>query len=166
MTRRCAGIAFIGLAVLLPGCGYRTGELFRPNIDTIHVEMFASKEFRRDLEFKLTEAVKKRINVDTPYRLAAKEKADTILTGEVLEERQAAFAPDYESRLPREKQLTLAVRVQWKDLRSGRVLVDQPVELQAADYLTPTGETEKFAQERAIDLMAKRIVAKMYREDW
>lgn len=165
MSPRRAFLVFLVLAAALPGCGYRAGELFRPNIETVCVEMFASKEFRRDLEFQLTEAVKKRINLDTPYRLAPKEKADTILEGEVLEQRQAAFAPDPQSRLPRDKQLTLAVRIQWKDLRSGRVLVDQPVELQTADYLPPAGETEKFAQERAIDLLARRIVAKMY-DEW
>jgi len=33
------------------------------------------------------------------------------------------------------------------------------------DYLTPTGETEKFAQERAVDGLARQIVAKMY-EEW
>jgi len=157
-------LGVLAALVVLPGCGYRAGELYRPNIETVHVEMFASKEFRRELEFKLTEAVKKRIGADTPYRLAPKEKADTILSGEVLEERQAAFAPDFRSRLPREKQLTLAVRVQWKDLRSGRMLVDQPVELQAADYVPPSGEREAWAQERAIDLLARKIVAKMYAE--
>lgn len=162
MSRCIAGGALILLTLLLTGCGYRTGELYRPGVDTVHVEIFASREFRRDLEFWLTEAVKKRINTDTPYRLAAREKADTILTGEVLEERQAAFAPDYESRLPREKQLTLAVRIRWKDLRSGKMLVDKPVLLQAADYLPPAGEREAFAQQRSIDLLARRIVAQMY----
>jgi hypothetical protein len=127
--------------------------------------MFGSREFRRDLEFMLTEAVKKRIGADTPYRLAAREKADTILTGEVLEERQAAWAPDFLSRQPREKQLTLAVKLQWRDVRTGKLLADVPVQLQTVDYLTPTGETEKFAQERAVDGLARQIVAKMY-EDW
>ncbi|TWT40566.1 hypothetical protein RAS1_42790 [Phycisphaerae bacterium RAS1] len=165
---RTATVA-LGLIVLLgfTGCGYRAGagELYRPGIRTVYVEMFASKEFRRDLEFSLTEAVKKRIGADTPYKLAAREKADTILKGELLEERQAAFAPDFASRLPREKQLTLAVRVEWKDLRSGELLIDQPVLLQSVDYLTPTGETEAFGQQKAIDKLAARIVAQMY-DDW
>ncbi len=147
------------------GCGYRAGGPYRSDIRTVYVEMIGSKEFRRDIEFTLTEAVKKRISMETPYRLAAKEKADTILRAEVLEERQAAFAPDFRSRQPREKQLVLAVQVQWKDLRSGKLLVDQPALLQAADYLPPAGETEEFAQERAIDRLASRIVAKMY-ESW
>jgi hypothetical protein len=147
------------------GCGYRAGGPYRTDIHTVYVEMAGSKEFRRDLEFTLTEAIKKRIGTDTPYRLAAREKADTILETEVLEERQAAFTPDFRSRQPREKQLTLAVRVQWKDVRTGRILVDHPALLQAADYLTPTGETEKLAQERVIDRLAAKIVAMMY-EDW
>lgn len=146
------------------GCGYGTNGHFRTGIESVHVEMFASKEFRRDLEFMLTEAVKKRIAIDTPYRLVSKEKADTILKGEVLEERQAAFAPDFRSRLPRDKQLTLAVQVEWKDLRSGEILLDRPV-LQSVDYLPPAGESEKLAQQRVIDKLAMRIVAGMY-DDW
>ena len=165
MSYRNGLISLVVTLAALSGCGYRAGELYRPNIETVHVEIFASREFRRELEFKLTEAVKKRIGLDTPYRLAPPEKADTILKGEVLEVRQAAFATDYETRLPREKQLTLAVRVQWKDLRSGHMLIDQPVELQAVDYLPPAGESEPFAQERAIDRLAAKIVAKMY-DEW
>ncbi len=149
----------------LAGCGYRAGGPFRGGIETVYVDMVGSREFRRDLEFKLTEALKKRIGTDTPYRVVAREKADTILSAEVLEQRTAAFAPDYRSQQPREKQLTLAVRVQWKDARSGRILVDQPVQLQTADYVVPPGETEALAQERVIDRLAARIVAMLY-EDW
>lgn len=157
-------LAALGLGGTV-GCGYRHGGIHRCDVQTVYVDMFGSKEFRRDLEFKLTEAIKKRINLDTPYRLAPPEKADTILKGELLEERQAAFAQDYASRQPREMVLVLAARVQWKDLRSGRVLIDQPVELQAADYVPPEGQPEALAQERAINLLAARIVAKMY-EEW
>lgn len=147
------------------GCGYKAGGPYRTDVHTVCVEMVGSREFRRDMEFQLTEALKKRIGTNTPYKLAPREKADTILTAELLEERQTAFAPDYRSRQPREKTLTLAVKLLWKDVRTGRILVDQPVELQAVDYLTPTGETEKFAQEKAVDALARQIVEKMY-EDW
>jgi len=149
----------------LGGCGYSSDQLFRTDVKTVYVEMFASREFRRDLEFLLTEAVKKRIATDTPYRLAPREKADTILRGEVLEERQAAFAPDFLTRQPRDKQMTLAVRVRWQDVNTGRLLMEREVLLQAVDYLPPAGETEKFAQQRAVDRLAARIVAQMY-NDW
>ena len=166
MSSPALRLGFLGLALsTLVGCGYRAEGLFRPNIDTIAIDMFESREFRRNLEFQLTEAVKKRINLETPYRLAPKETADTILRGEVLEERQAAFAPDFASRIPRETQLTLAVRVEWKDLRTGEILLDRPVLLQAVDYLRPTGETERYAQQVVIDKLAARIVSEMY-ADW
>jgi len=161
------GALVIGVAWLLTGlagCGYRAGGPYRSDIHTVYVDMAGSKEFRRGLEFQLTEALKKRIAMDTPYRLAARQDADTIFTTEVLEERQAAFAPDFQSKQPRDVQLTLVVRVQWKDVRSGRLLVDQP-QLQAADYLPPAGESEALAQERSIDRLAARIVSLMA-DEW
>jgi hypothetical protein len=160
-----ARVGLLLLVAVLSGCGYRWGAPWREDIRTVYVDMAGSKSFRREMEFKLTEALKKRIAVETPYRLAAKEKADTILQTEVLGEQQAAFAPDFRSRLPREKQLTLAVRVQWKDVRTGRILADHPAVLQSADYLVGAGEPEDLAQERAIDRLAARIVSMLY-EDW
>lgn len=150
---------------VLPGCGYSARGPFRTDIESVHVEVFDSREFRRDIEYNLTEAVKKRIGADTPYRVVSKERADTILRGELLEERQAAFAPDVRSRLPRETQLVLALRVEWKDLRSGQVLFERSFLLQGVDYVTPVGETEKFAQQKAVDGLARRIVRGLY-EEW
>jgi hypothetical protein len=164
-TPSVLAIVPLALALAITGCGYKAGGPYRPGIKTVFVAMAESKEFRRDLEFTLTEYLKKRLATDTPYRLADRQNADTILETEVLEERQMAWAPDFETRQPREKQLTLAVRVRWKDIRTGRILVDQPVLLQSADYSLQLGETEAFAQERALDRMAGRIIALMY-DDW
>lgn len=151
----------IGLSAAT-GCGYSQRAVFRDDIRTVHVEIFTTREFRRDLEFMLTEAVKKRIETDTPYRLASREKADTILRGEVRQVRQAAFAPDPRTRQPRDKQMTLAIRLQWKDQRSGKYLLDQDVLLQAIDYLPPGGESEAFAEQKLIDRMAARVVRRLF----
>lgn len=150
---------------LLAGCGYDSGSVFRTDIETVHVPMFESRTFRRDLEFQLTEAVKKKIATDTPYRIAPFEKADTVLSGEVLEERQAAYAPDFATRQPRDEQMTMIVRVKWTDQRTGAALFDRPLLLQSIDYLPGAGETEKYAQQKAIERMATRIVTQMY-NDW
>ena len=164
MNRVLWALACLAALSGLTGCGYSSDTLFRTDVKTVHVQMFETREFRRDLEFMLTEAVKKRIATDTPYRVAPREKADTILKGEVLEERQAAFAPGFRTRQPRDKQMTLVVRMEWKDVRSGRVLADRPLLLQAVDYLPPAGETEKAAQQKGIDRLAARIVAQMDNE--
>lgn len=165
-ARRLTLLALLVLAATQVGCGYSWGGPFRMGIDTVHVEMFTSREFRRDIEFQLTEAVKKRIATDTPYRLSRKAEADSLLSGEVLEVRRAAFAPDPLSRLPREQQLTLAIRLRWQDLRSGEFLIDQPIELQAVDYIPPLGETEAYALQKVTDRMAEKITGRMYDQEW
>ena len=75
-------VPFLVLGCSLPtGCGYSTKRPFSTDIQTVHVEMFQSKEFRRELEFRLTESVIKRIEMDTPYRIAPRKTADAVLTG-------------------------------------------------------------------------------------
>src|SRR5262245_11670820 len=81
---------FLMLAAV-SGCGYSSGGLYRENICTVYVEMFQSKEFRRGIEFQLTEALRKQIDRGTPYRNAPREKADTVLSGEILEWREATM---------------------------------------------------------------------------
>lgn len=159
-------LGVLALLLLPAGCGYKAGGPFRTDIQSVYVDMADSRTFRRGMEFTLTEALKKRIVMDTPYKLAAREQADTILMTEVMEERQNAFAPDFLTQQPREKQVTLAVRVQWKDVRSGRLLADQFVQLDSANYLPPTGETEAYAQAKAIDRLAQDIVRKLYDDQW
>lgn len=157
------------VVVLIPalyGCGYSHEGVYRRNIQTVHVEVFGSREFRRDVEFALTENVQKRIAAETPYRIAPRNRADTILSGEVTEVRVAAWAPDPLSRLPREKQMTLNVRVRWKDQRNGEVYLDRPVELQSVDYLPPGGESEAFALQKVTDRMALKIVQEMRDSSW
>lgn len=158
----------LGAALLCSsvGCGYRTNGVFRNDIQSIYVEMFESRTYRRYLEFYLTEAVKKRIEMDTPYRLVPREQADTILRGEILEEQQAAFAPDFITRLPRDIQMVMVLRLQWQDVRTGEILYDRPVELSAVDYLPPVGETEDYAQTRALNKLADKIVTGLYDDKW
>src|SRR6185503_5634240 len=112
------------------GCGYsadrkaifRTENARKQPIRTVAVDVFASHEFRRGLELQLTEAVKKRINADSPYRLANKTYSDTVLTGEVREVKQSTIGRDFRNVLPRETAASIVVSFQWKDLRTGEIL--------------------------------------------
>lgn len=158
----------VGVAVacsLCTGCGYHSGQPFEQSVQTVHVESFSSKTFRRRLEIRLTEAVRKRINMETPYRLVADaQRADTLLSGEILEVRQSTLGRDFASNLPRETQYTLVVRFEWKDLRSGEVLAGRQQFIQTVDYIRPVGETEFIASQEALDDVAERIVEQMYRD--
>ncbi|MHC5109507.1 MAG: LPS assembly lipoprotein LptE [Planctomycetota bacterium] len=160
---------FLLLVVVFPcfltGCGYSTARPFSADIQTIHVEMFESKEFRRELEFRLTESVIKRIEMDTPYRIESKAKADALLSGEILQVDNRTFGDDRNTGRPRETGATVAVRFRLQDLRDGRLLVEHPRFIYQTSYIPPVGETFTDAMTRAMDGMAERIVETM-EVDW
>lgn len=146
---------------LTTGCGYSSSGLYREGIRTVYVEMFQSKEFRRGIEFELTEALRKQIDRSTPYRNAPKEKADTIITGEVLEWREATLGKDFLTALPRETAGTLTIRYRWQDMRTGKLLVEQPRLVTTVEYVRPVEETVNNARDDAVVRMARRVVASM-----
>ncbi len=145
----------------LAGCGYSTTRPFRTDIRSIHVEMFHSKEFRRELEFRLTEAIGKRIEMDTPYRLAPRRTADALLSGEILAVENRTFGDDFALDLPREIGSTVIVRFRVQDMRSGDVLVERPRFVYQTSYIPPVGETFTQGMTRALDGMAELIVETM-----
>jgi hypothetical protein len=156
------------LGVALPavsGCGYSAGRPFPDDVQTVHVKMFHSKEFRRDLEFALTEAVVKRINMDTPYKIAPLRTADTVLSGEVLEVRNRTIGDDFETQLPRETAATIIIAFRWKDLRSGRTIVERERFMYTAEFYPPVGETFATGMVRGLDGMAEQIIETM-ESDW
>lgn len=156
-----ACLALIGLT----GCGYSTARPFRNDIRTIHVEMFQSKEFRRELEFRLTEAIIKRIEMDTPYRIAGRKTADAVLTGEILKVENRTFGDDAETDRPREIGSTVVVRYRLKDARNGDILVERPRFIYQTSHIPPVGESFTQAMTRALDGMAEQMVETM-ELDW
>jgi len=123
--------------------------------------MFQSKEFRRGIEFQLTESVRKEIDRATPYKNAPREKADTILSGEILEWREGTLGHDLVTALPRETAGSLVIRYRWQDMRTGRLLVDQPRMVTTIEYVRPVGETVYNACDDAVNKMARKIVGGM-----
>jgi len=162
--RRGLWLAAAG-ALVSGGCGYRTDRPFRRDVKTVAVEIFDNKDFRRGLELQLTEALSKRIEAETPYKLAKRETADTLITGEVKEVRQSTLGNDFRNALPRETAATMIVAFQWKDLRTGEILLDRPAFAQTVDYVRPLGEDFYHASQRICDRMAERMVEQM-EADW
>lgn len=154
-----AAIGLVVLGVLLQtGCGYSTRRPFPTDFRTVHVEMFQSREFRRELEFRLTEAVQKRIAMDTPYRIASRRTADVLITGEILNVSTRTFGSDLDIDQPREIGATITVRFRVKDLRDGRILLDRPRSVFQTTYIPPVGESFDQGMIRGLDGLAEQIV--------
>ncbi len=157
------GLLLLSTASLagVTGCGYSTTRPFRTDIQTIHVEMLHSKEFRRELEFRLTEAIIKRVEMDTPYRIAPRRTADAVLVGEILEVRNRTFGDDFDTDLPREIGSTVVLRYRLQDMRSGGILVERPRFVYQTSYIPPVGETFTQGMTRALDGLAEQVVETM-----
>lgn len=174
-----------GLLTLLPclpfvflgsGCfnddatsGYTARSQYRTGIQTIAVPIWTRGKdvYRRNLEIDLAAALVKRIELDTPYKVTKKDRADTLLTGsiDVITQRVLSFNPD--TSQPREKEVTFTVSFKWKDLRTGKVLAKRKNFEVAVVYLPDAPYNENFfiGSQKLMDKLALRIVETM-ETDW
>lgn len=162
LSRRVGCWAIVSLlAAMTTGCGYSAEPLHRQTVRSVYIEMAQSREFRRGIEFELTEALRKEIDLATPYKNAPREKADTILSAEVLEWREATIGHDPWVNRPRETAATLAIRYRWQDMRTGKLLRERPRFVTTVTYVRPVGETVANARLDAVNRHARRIVEDM-----
>ena len=152
------------------GCGpYTMKSQYRPGIKTVFVPIWTRGKdvYRRGVEMRLTEALQKRIELNTPYKVASKARADTELSGKIDRIDQQVLSRNPETGLPREKEITFHLSFTWKDLRSGKVLVEHTNFRVADTYIPDQPFREGFFQgsESVINRLARRIVEEM-EADW
>lgn len=148
-----------------PTRGYTTVSQYRQGIKTVAVPIFrrASNEYRRGIEFRLTEALTKQIEAQTPYKVVDKAKADTLLTGTIRRVRQNVLSFNPDTGRAREIQMRIIVDFTWKDLRTGEVLLTKKDFRVAAEYIPPAPFREDFflGSEGAFNKMARLIVEQL-----
>ena len=142
--------------------------LFRPDIRTVHVPVFQSESLRPGLDSLLTEAVAKEIESRTHLKLADAAYADSVLSGQILNDRKRVVAEDSFDQ-PRDNEITYVVQVSWID-RQGRHMMQRarvPVPglivsiSQQANFAPEPGQSYATAEMEAIQRLARQIVAEM-----
>jgi hypothetical protein len=166
--------------------GYTTLPNYNTEIHTVRVPIFKNETYYRDMEFALTEAVIREIELKTPYKVVtAGCPADTELTGKIIIYTKNMVIPNQLNEV-REMETTLAVEVIWRDLRPGHVgeILSQPppkppgtesvgpppsppatppvVLVQSlATYHPELGESLATAQKKNVDRLAVQIISMM-----
>ncbi|MFP4356564.1 MAG: LPS assembly lipoprotein LptE [Phycisphaerae bacterium] len=162
---RCLLIVTLGLAVLCGGCGYSFERPYRPDVDSVSVELFArgGQVFRREIELQATEAVIKRIQQQTDYTITDRGRADTLLSGTIDVVSQTILSTEPDQGLPRESEVTFNVSFVWTDRRSGQTLAERKNMIVAGNYvrLDPLDEGFQTARDQAIDELSRRLVEAM-----
>lgn len=165
-------VAFLALASA--GCGYQQSgsadnapagyqwkSLYRQDVRSVAVPIFTNKTFYRGVEQNLTQAISQQLEAQTPYRIAPREKADTVLEGEIVRVRLRTLSEQPGSVTPQEQLYTLRVSFVWKDLRTGKILVDRKDFEQAAPYYPTLGEGQFVGQQQNIERLALAIVQEL-----
>jgi hypothetical protein len=145
--------------------GYQWKSLYRPGIETVAVDIFESKEFRRGDEFGLTTAIAKQIEATTPYKIASRDRADTLLEGSVRSIRRPVMSLSRNGGVPQEQFYELTVDFVWKDLRNGKILTSRTYFDQTTAYYPTLGEDAFVGQQSAAERLALAIVQQM-EADW
>jgi hypothetical protein len=159
------------VAVCLLGCaGYQVGSqtLYRPDVRTVHVPIFISDSYRRQVGERLTEAVVKRIEQVTPYKVVSSPNADSVLRGRIVADRKRVITEDRFDD-PRDLEISLRFEATWTD-RAGNLIgstFEQPLPpvlvtfTGTSHFLPEGGQSMGTAQHEAIDKLAKQIVEQM-----
>ncbi len=159
------------LCVVSCGCmGYRVGThtLFSKDVETVYVPIFRAEGARRQTAERLTEAVIKRIEAKSRYKVIARPTADSTLEGMIVTQRSGVSLYN-EQNLPRQKEVSLVVKVKWTDRRRKDLRqFDEIPWYEAAgsvnnevSMVPEYGHSQATAEQAVIDAIADKIVGMM-----
>ena len=158
--------AAVGLA-MLNGCGkgglagYRNDWMYPQDIQTVYVEMFDSSGFRRVYEFRLTDAVCKRLEAQTPYKIVSdRDIADSILSGTISTSSSTLSVDRYTGK-PLEREAFVRVRLTWKNLRTGQMILDREDVYASTSYSAQLGQSFEYSANASLNKAAQKVVERM-----
>lgn len=155
------------LALVLAGCSYSTTTLYPEQYRTVAVPVFENRSFYQGFNADLAEALVKRIEQHTPYKVVAPAGADTILQGAILDIQQTRLSRSDDGGVPQEIEVTVTVNWQWKDLRTGKPIRDRAGFRAVGRHVPsdPVAEPIDVALHAAADQLAADIVSTL-QADW
>jgi len=148
-----------------PRSGYQWRSLYREDVKTVAVDIFQNKDFTRGVEFSLSKALVSQLEAHSPYKVVPRERADTVLEGQIVTIRRNTISKDTHTALPQEQLYVIDVDFTWKDLRNGQILVERRNFEQTTTYYPTLGEGEFVGSQQASERLALAIVQEM-QADW
>ena len=153
-------------AFFVAGCsgiaGYSDESLFPQDVESVRLEMFDNQTFRRGVEFQLSDALSKRIEVDTPYKIVTDaDRADTVIGGQIVSIEELALSVDRDIGSVLESEVLVRAVVNWKNLKTGDLMIDHQTVSASASYSVYQMQDFKYASTLAANNLARKIVELM-----
>ncbi len=164
----CVLLCLLALGASLCGCagmgGYSNESLFPRDVSSVCLKMFDNQSFRRGVEYELSDALAKRIEVETPYKIVSNpDLADTVISGQITSIGESALSTDREIGVVLEKEVEMQAVVTWKNLKTGELLIDHSPVVASASYSEFQKQDFKYASSLAANNLARKIVELMER---
>ena len=161
--------ALVHFALAFCGCaemsGYSNESLFPEDVGSVCLEMFDNQTFRRNVEYELSDALSKRIEAETPYKIVSSpDRADTVMSGQIVSIGQLALSIERETGRVLEREVELKAVVNWKNLKTGQLLIDNRSVSASASYSTYQMQDFRYASTLAANNLARKIVELMERK--
>jgi len=161
-----AGTAVLCLVLSAGGCGASTGysnaSLFPNDVNNVYLEMFDNRSFRRGIEFTLSDALAKRVEVDTPYKIvSSRDRADSVMSGQIVAAGESILTIERDFGRALEKEVALTAVVNWKNLKDGRLMLNSKTVTATATYSEFQGQDFTYASSVAANKLARSIVELM-----
>ena len=145
--------------------GYQWRSLYRDDVRTVAVPIFTNRSYRRGVEFSLSRAIVNQLEATSPYKVVPRERADTVLEGEILDVNLRTLSPDVRTGLPQEQLYIVRVNFTWKDLRTGKILAERRRFEQSTTYYPTLGEGQFVGSQQNVERLALAIVQEL-QADW
>jgi hypothetical protein len=151
---------------LLAGCagatGYSNASLYPADIGSVYVEMFDNRSFRRGVEYTLTDALAKRIEAETPYKIVSdRNRADSVIGGQLVAVGEGILTLDRQTGRALEKEAVLTAVVNWKNLKTGKLMIDSQTITVTTSYSDFQNQDFTYASAVAANKLARTIVQLM-----
>ena len=151
------------------GCaGYHVGPVTKRNFKSIAVPMFRNTTLRPQIEAQISNAIIQRLQQDGSLRIESEPRADVVLKGSIIKYyRQALRSLRTDTGAPREYEITITVRVEATDRRTGETVLKSTEVEGSSDVFI--GEDQQSAEEQVLPLIADDIgkrVAGLLVESW
>ncbi|HYE62822.1 MAG TPA: LPS assembly lipoprotein LptE [Phycisphaerales bacterium] len=159
--------------LLLTGCssnpskGYSFASTYPEGVRTVTIPVFDNRTYYPGLEVQLTEAVIKQVQASSGLKVVSAANADSRLIATITDAQLRRLTLDKTTGLVQEQAFQLTIDFEWRDARSGKVLMSRK-NFAATDTFVParpTGERIETAQHGAIQRLARDVVAEM-RASW
>ena len=147
-----------------PEPGYASSGLYRQDVKTVAIPIFTNKTYYRGVEFNLSKAVVNALESRTPYKVAPRERADTLLEGEIINVGVNTINRYAFNALPQEQLYFITVNFTWKDLRTGQILVQRHSFEQSTNYYPTLGEDQYVGSQNNVEKLAVAIVEQLEAE--